>query len=434
MENQFKYKKPLSYYENKLGYFIFVLAYLVLTITSKYVCTVLYKNLPIVQTLFGGDVYLEHFFVIVLTIAFIIFAFRRKLNFSIIPALLLCRTIVLMINVFFVLKTTPLYILTRECNTFCAVLVFMFGYNFISKEKTELKVLATLLSLILSVQLITTFILGDGEKAKIFTSLGLHNYASTFLTVLVAYLLFSKTDILAKLVCALSVVAIVLSQSFGGIVVIGLILLFYLVKTLNWKSKRTYLYLGIGVLVLAGFVALLATLPAFESIWDMLVSKFTFLFSGNVDGVGTGRVTLFKFSWENIRRNFFWGILDNYNPDPAVLHWEHPYWYFNRLHHTTHNHFLESMLLYGLIGTIFNVTALALVFVVGFKRCKQDKSRWAIFYALIFAVIYGVFEPNFLTADFTLIFWVFAGALTSPIKTLRENFLTDVFVKYDKLV
>lgn len=392
--NSMLINQDIHYSKNKIGYFIFLLAYFSLCFYSAFY----------VSRYRGENRFLENIFFLLISISFMIFARNRKINVHIIPTVLACRSVVLIYNVIFVLETTPMWILSREAMTLCAVLVFTFAYNFTSKERTELKILCASMTFIISAQIICTCIIGGGVKSVIYSFIGYHNYSITFLILFTAYLLFSDTDIFGKVVCVLALFATVLSQSFGGMFVMVGIWLFFIVKKLNWKNKNTCIYTILGLII---FTIVLFLSPIKERIF----TKISQLFEGDYQSFGTGRLGLFEFSWGNIKRNIFLGILDNYNPE--IFNTQLYSWF---QHYTTHNHFLESMLVYGIVGTVFNVTSIVLVFVLGIKRCIKDKTRWPIFYGILAVFVHGFVEPSFLTMYFTLFFWLFAGVLVAPIK------------------
>lgn len=70
----------------------------------------------------------------------------------------------------------------------------------------------------------------------------------------------------------------------------------------------------------------------------------------------------------------------------------------------THNFALESLLLYGIVGSILNL--FILYFLIRSFRCKKNLPYLMAFLG---ALVHGLFEPNFFTLHFELFLWLMIG-------------------------
>ncbi len=402
----------ITYEKNRIKYLLLILGYLSVGATSSFM----------LNKFFGITVYTEYALCVVMSIVFMLFSLKIKVKTSIVEPLFLCRMAFLIVNVIFQKYSYNNYsiIWAREAVTLTSMLVYLFAYNFISKDRKEINIIAVATSLIIVGQFIVTFIIEKGVKRNIGCFLGDHNYACTVLIMLVAYLLFSKTNIFAKIVAYVSVASMVLVQSFGASMIGVALIVIYLITKTNWKNK---LHIGLwiaGFLVAVGLVLVIWFVPKNVPVLSYFSKKLHSFVDGNFDTTASGRKHVFRYAWESFLQNPIFGNLENNNAT-------HPHSWLR--HMRTHNHLLESLVIYGIVGTILNVAILGYVYVVGIIRVRQDKTRLPLLIACTVAFIQGFFDPNFLTVLFSIYFYLFAGALVAPAKKQIRRNANEVLIR-----
>lgn len=299
-------------------------------------------------------------------------------------------------------------IIIEQCvTTFISIVVFECFRN-ISKDSTIIKNVLLIFSLITSVQLIVGYA-GDffADKNDIAAGIGKSNYAATFLLLSITFLLFLKTKWYEKLLIVLDVVSLVLTQSFGAYVAVIVVFVIYLIKKLNWRLLKSWLILLFLIIALVGFFSYFVTTDIGSEVYEKLRQKIIFFLEGDWKNFGSSRLELYEFSWDNIKDNFLFGSIVNYNSSISSTY---RFQYFR-----THNVVLESLLLYGLIGTILNL-AICIILIKKVLNRKKCRKIFPYIMTIIAVLIHGMVEPNFFTMHFEPFIWMIIGGLMSEVE------------------
>ena len=299
---------------------------------------------------------------------------------------------------FFLINCLVLRVDTNEITeqavvTVCSVLIFFYCYN----EFTDIGKILLPFTLLTSVQVFYAFITNgfSTEKTFIVAGIGDSNYIATFLLFSIAYYLFSKTSVIQKITLLLSVPALLLTQSFACYLALFVVGVVWVIKTVNWHSTKS-----VAIFVACCMVTALSCIcftntkfgyPIVEKIKD----KLTFLASGDMRNFSSSRVELYRFSIDNIKRHILFGSIKNENLMISSL--------FQNFR--THNLVLESLLLYGIVGSLLNIV----IFYYAIKSFKRNKNM-AYIMVFIAVIVHGFFEPNFFTMHFELFIWLIIGA------------------------
>ncbi len=389
--------QAISYQKNKFVYFLFYLAYLSLAVFSyypSYLALRVYTNLD--------------YFFIALFVAFLVLFFilnknyikNIKIHFIII--ILAVRMIIFVINA--CVKGLEGGYVRNEIVMFLLIsIIFTFFYNYSSDERTEIKNLFVVFSLYSCLQLLVLF-LANGfsiDKAFIVMGIGYSNYGATFLLMSIAYLTFVKTNVFEKIVIGLDVVFLVLTQSFGAYIALFVLIVIALIIKVNWRNKKSWLYFMALLAVTAILLAVFFCTSLGSSVWAMITKKLGYLFAGDFNSFGSSRVKLYKDSLQNIRKDLFFGEIENIVSDSFGVYKPT----------RTHNFFLESLLNYGIIGTILNAIVVVLIVFDAKKVYRSREENKASLITIISVLLHGAIEPNFFTLHFELFTWIIIGSM-----------------------
>lgn len=346
---------------------------------------------------------------------------NKVIKFTYIPFFLLVRLLLFCINAVIIGVSTAA-ILEQIAITFCSIIVFLCGSNFLSEDKKEIKNILTVFSLITSIQILACIVVNPTRsKLEIIAGIGASNYAACFLLMCVSYLLFIKTDKFEKFVIVIDIAAILATQSFGAYFAFFIVMLIFLRKQVNWRNRkvRRNALIIIALMVIAVIVFFNTSIG--RGAWEKIIEKLGLLFQGNWKRFGSSRLELFSFSWKNIKRHFLFGTIENF--DASVLE-SNDLWRFQ--YERTHNTILESLLLYGLVGTILNGGILYYICKKGKKALQDDRRKFAFIVCFIAVNIHGMIEPAIFTLHFELFLWLMIGAFLSNNRRGMPNLLTAV--------
>lgn len=272
-----------------------------------------------------------------------------------------------------------------------------------------------LFSLITTIQLVVGIFIYGKDKGTISAGIGMSNYAATFCLFAFTYFLFQKRSKITVFIIIISLIGLLSTQSFGAYMALLVIVILRLKTYYNWHRFSSWLYLGCFILLIIVMAFIFYQTDFGKPIIDKITIKTKFFFEGKYEAAFSSRFSLYNFTINNIGRNLLFGNIYNFNP--AIVQGDLLYkWQYFR----THNFVLESLLLYGVIGSIFNFIILLYIFKVGIKRCKQYPLKRCILFAIIAVLIHGLVEPNFFTMHFEIMFWAIIGNLLSKNQT-RKN-------------
>lgn len=412
-------KKIQSLKLNKIGELYFIIAFLSMTVVSAFV----------VEKDIHMPIPYSWFFIFIMAIVFAsyILFYRKMPNIGIVPAVLALRAFIAFTNGFIIgdFTNSMLY----ELLTLSNVLVFICVKNYFFKNLDLVKDIFVAFVLITSLQLFLCILINGSDKGGIYAIVGASNYVASFLLLCCTYLIFIKTTLFEKIVVLLGLIALLATQSFGAYLAIVVVAIIFIIKSCNWKSKKTYIFLSIAILSLAIICIVFFNTSFGKSIFDKIITKFGYLFSGDLKSFSSSRTELYPFSWGNISRNIVFGTISNYNPAMSA-----EYRFQNFM---THNVILESLLRYGIVGTVINIAIFAFILYEGIKNLKKYKTPeyFACLIVIIAITIHGMIEPNYFTADFGRFFWLIAGVFVSPreckknsndLKLCTKNFVSEL--------
>lgn len=399
----------VHYKDHKYKYILLYIAYFSLAIFSDY-------NSPL--TIYLYDFYNAIPFIALLIgfIVWLLIDLRKDLKEVKIPwivFLLLARIVLYVTNAWIHFGWNINLFLTELLMTGISAVVFLYAYNFVSDSREEIKHICSVFISITSLQLFIVFLQHgfDVDKNLIIAGIGGSNYAATFLLICVTYMLFVDTKLWEKAIIALGIVNLLLTQSFGAYLAFAVVVVFALCIKLNWKEKKTWYYVGGGCLALLIVAGVFFLTSPGEAVYHKIVQKLGYLLEGDFNSFGSSRLSLYQYSWYNIKKNIWFGTIDNY-ADPSVFGEA-----FDRFAHgRTHNFFLESMLMYGIVGTLLNACILGLIVYSAYKNFKKPEYVGCSL-VILAAFVHGFVEPNLLTLRFGWFLWLFIGVLLSADKS-----------------
>ena len=290
--------------------------------------------------------------------------------------------------------------------TLLSMTVFLFFFNYPGAKKLFRRALTTF-AFVVSVQIFVCVIgLGSHyDKNGVLAGIGRSNYVATFLLIAITYLLFCSVNWVERGVLILSVVSIVLTMSSGAFIALFVVGCIWYGGKLARKPKL-YLLILAGVLILIALIVVLSThANVFYRLTRPISSKLKSFFSGNYDGATSSRLSLYRYSLSSIARHPTFGSIVNVNDVYANSRFEGG---------RTHNLILESLLLYGIVGSLINA---GIVFEI-VRRARQlvpkRPGRRTLILVCLAMVLHGFVEPNFFTVMFEIFVWSILALLVSP--------------------
>ena len=317
----------------------------------------------------------------------------REIRVHSILFVLFFRLLLFCLNGLF-LKVGPEKILEESAVTVISALIFLVAYN----ADIRIKNVLTPFIFLTDLQIFYTFASGgfSMDKSLIVAGIGDSNYIASFLLLYICFLLFMKKKPFDILLIGISIIAMLLTQSFACYLALGVVLFIWVIKTVNWKSKNSVLFFLVLLLLLVLLFALFLNTKFGQPIYEKVKEKLNFLSEGNFTAFSSSRNILTEFSIKNILRHPFFGTIINTDPElPVDYRWQG---------FRTHNFALESLLLYGIVGSILNL--FILYFLIRSFRCKKNLPYLMAFLG---ALVHGLFEPNFFTLHFELFLWLMIG-------------------------
>ncbi len=333
------------------------------------------------------------FFVLFLCAGALVGLDRRNLRVHIVLLALFLRLLLFCLNACF-LKVKFETVFEEIAVTFLAALVFLTAYN----KEIKIKAVLTPFILLTDLQVFYAFAASGFSPGKtlIVAGIGKSNYIASFLLLFICIFLFSKKNFFDILLIGLSVVAFLLTQSFAGYLALGLVLILWLLVSVKWRSRRSVLIFLAVLLIVSLLVAFFLTTKFGQPTFEKIQQKLAYLAEGNITAFSSYRDAVARFSLGNIRRNPILGPILNIDPSrPEKYRWQG---------FRTHNFALESLLLYGIVGSILNL--FILYFLIRSFRCKKNLPYLMTFLG---ALVHGLFEPNFFTLHFELFLWLMIG-------------------------
>lgn len=398
--------KTLYRFSNhKTAYALWIMAYLSFAIVSSYDAFAAF-DLPIPGVLV---------FVVCLALAMFLLIRDKSFSVPLLPAIvIMLRTVLFAFSV--ALNDVELTEWFYELGlTLLCIVLMSIMYSYRSGNFVELRIMLGGFAIITSIQLIVSILLGDAVKGAITSGIGNSNYAATFLVMIFAFFLFSSKKWYEWGIALISLISVLATQSFGAMVAVAFIVCWKIYKSLNWKGLKAWmLLLAIIVCIIAGYFILGMT-EFGKPIVDKIQEKIALFLEGNWEGLGSSRLSLYKFTWNNIKEHFLFGGVNNYSPtvletDP-LFRWQNA---------RAHNLVFESLIRYGFLGTVVNAVLVAYLIHIYRKNGKKNIYKRAIFMALVECAVHGLVEPNFFTMHFELFIWTMIGAFLSP-DAKKEN-------------
>lgn len=297
-------------------------------------------------------------------------------------------------------------ILEQVAMTLLGMTIFLLFFNYRNGRLLFRRALIAF-AVVADVQLVTCVIgLGSNySKTEVLAGIGYSNYVATFLIIVITFLLFSRTNRVEKGVLVLSVLALLLTMSVGAFVALFVVFCVWYWKKMTRNPKPYILILVLVLVLLILFGILASQITALYRLTRPIWSKLQQVFAGDFDGVTSLRFTLYRYSWRSILRRPLFGAIINYNEVSAAE---------GLSGMRTHNLILESLLLYGFIGSLCNVGILATVIRRGRAILKERPGRKRLVFVFVVMLIHGFVEPNFFTILYEMFVWAMIGLFLSP--------------------
>ena len=299
-------------------------------------------------------------------------------------------------------------LLVQVSMTLLSITVFLFFFNY--RHGGELfRRMLTVFSFFVSVQIIACVIgLGSGfDKNAVLAGIGFSNYAATFLLISITVLLFRAANKVEIGVLILSVFALLLTMSTGAF--IALLIVFAVWYRGLWirHPKPCALILVAAVLAIVVFGILSSQILFLYRLTRPIWTRFQQIFSGNFEAATSSRLTLYRYSLKSIGRNPAFGAILNVNEGFDTIEYTRHAW------SRTHNLFLESLLLYGIVGSLCNVGIVAEIIYRGRRILREKPGRRVLVLTLIVMAVHGLVEPNFFTILYDMFVWAVLGVFLS---------------------
>lgn len=331
----------------------------------------------------------------------------REMKFTA-PALLVLPLARLTIFFFsgLILAVGAASLLEQLSMTLLSMTTFLFFFNYPGAKQLFRRAL-TAFAFTVSVQIFVCVIgLGSHyDKNGVLAGIGRSNYAATFLLIAITFLLFYSANRIEIGVLILSVIALVLTMSSGAFLALFVIgCIWYGGKVA--KKPKLWLLILAGVIVLIALIAVLSTqVNIFFRLTRPISSKLKSFFSGNYDGATSSRLSLYRYSLASIAQHPVFGSILNINdsyPELSYGGWR------------THNLIFESLLLYGIVGSLFNVGIVVEIVRRARKLVPTRPGRRTLIFVCLAMVLHGFVEPNFFTVSFEIFVWSILALLVSP--------------------
>jgi len=219
-------------------------------------------------------------------------------------------------------------------------------------------------------------------------------------------------------------VAIILTQSYGGIIGVFMTIFFYIIyERYKAKNKLTKVFLTkliafitVVILLGAGLVAILNT------------EKFQNLVKVDEHTSIATRLEIWQVGLKLIEENPVLGIglgeyENNYKKRASELLGHEPYEQ-NRLH--SHNLYMETWLNAGFFGLVAFLWLLVLIFIhikktLRFLSVELRQIMVAVSMMLVYILLHGVVDVQFWKNDLALVFWLVVAIVFSITAKLRHS-------------
>ena len=335
---------------------------------------------------------------------------KKDLVCDLLPVLLLVRSLFYLIGILVNNYSIDLFYL-ELFNNLIYIIVYLLAKNY-GDDAFKLEAIFVAFSLITDIQLLfSLFSGGIDDKNLIVSGIGHSNYAATFLLLMAVYFLFSKKNKLGMVGLGLSIFGLLLTQSFGAYVAFSIIIVYAMFYYRH--SYKRYLKWYYTIPTVVAMVILCVVFRSYLlKIFEVITIKISYLLKGDITAFGSSRPELYAFSWRNICRNPIFGSILNIDYNlPATYRYQN---------YRTHNIFLESMLIYGLLGSLINIM-IVVYLIYRLKKSGFGRKKFALISSLVAVFIHGLVEPNFFTYNFELFMFLFYGLLIS------ESFKEDSY-------
>lgn len=393
---------------NKISGYIVILAFSTFAFLSSY------------QSFFSIEIGIPDILVFLLMIGIVACFFKNYIKIDLLlPLLFFIRF------VFFSLAILITKNYTEEMGSELIISVVCLLVYFLAKELRGKVVVNSILiiSIVTSIELvIVTFFLKNIDKSKIIVAIGGSNYAASFLLLgytLSFNLIKSKKSLLVLVIITLG---LLLTKSMAAYVVMVIVTILSTLK--NPKSffrrikKKRYFVIGF----LALFIAVIANLDFLNVFFHQIELKMELLFEGDLENFSSSRFELYRYTLNNIKNNPF-GCVKNSGTELSSNY------RFYEMH--SHNIFMESLVKYGIFGSLINVLIVIYMFVKIKNNYKYFGLCDKVLLATIFVgVLHGLVEPNFFTMRFDILIFLILGHLTGNYKLKYVRYRQYVKYKY----
>lgn len=385
----------ITFKKNIFAYTIFILSFLVFVFFSSY------DSFGVMDLPFPVII----LFIALQLVSF--FSLNLKFKFKIPNALvsLLCLRAIIFFLGAIINKIDLNSLLYEMAFTLLCIYLVSFTYSFTSESKKEITFVLALFGIITTCQILINILLKGFNKANIVSGIGMSNYAATFILLSFCYFLFYSKKWYMHILTFICLIGVLLTQSFGAYVAVVIMIIIRLFKKYKWNEPNIWILFLVICFLGSIFLLICSKTEIGASIVNKITEKMTLLFEGNFEALGSSRLELYKFTFDNFINNWMFGSINNFNPDLPLN-----YAYQNS---RAHNFILESLIYYGLFGSFVNL-AICIYLINFIRKNKLLKTKLnPLIYTIIGALIHGFVEPNFFTMHFEIFFWVLVGSIVS---------------------
>lgn len=285
------------------------------------------------------------------------------------------------------------------------------GYKFLTTFISVYSTWVSLQTIFMVGHLLITY--GTISKSLLKVSIGGSNYIAAHLIVCFIYLILSRdrsTNKYKHFTIAITLIAIILTISFGALVSLLTITLLIMKKKIIRVKNIVILFIigAVLIAILNGILINIADNNIFSSILLNINKKIQYLLEGNYTRLLAGRNLIYNFA---IQVGMEKPIFGHSN-----------FLYYFGVETRTHNWVIDSFITKGIVGTTFFISIVYYVMKRINTFIKLDHRLIAVKYTLAIGLIHGLVEPNFFSRSYDFLWWLIAGIAIGEIKKVAKNY------------
>lgn len=348
---------------------------------------------------------------ILLIITFFIVLIRKGILFDIVLALLILRVPLSLLPVFYI-NSYESYLSNFMVVLFAPVAYYL-GKHFTCNDIDKyLSKVISFLSIIIFVQVLYVFIINYNSlpfymlKSSLTIPVGQSNYIAAFSLIFLIYTFLNfKLGRLRFIIIFINIITILLTLSDGGLLLLILFIFAYVFLLMNKRYLLSYKSMFFLIFSIIGVSILILN---YSYIFESYLKTFSLLLDGpnSFSEASNGRFQIYLASIETFLEHPYIG---RGLSKVAELDYNKP-----------HNIFLELLIKGGIIGFLVYIFSL---FIIGYKFyiSKNIKIAKTLILIIIFSVINGMIENNYMTLSFEFLIWFIYGLGIMKIDEKRRS-------------